>query len=149
MQPEDILIVCDDLDLPVGRVRLRTKGSAGGHNGLENVLHYLHTDQIPRLRIGIGRPTNKRMDPIDYVLGVPTSDERILLDAGEDRAVEAIEMVVRQGYATTMNVVNTDPEAEQRAAEKRQSRKERQEQARLRREAALKELEAAEEINQA
>jgi len=80
---------------------------------------------------------------------VPTSDERILLDAGEDRAVEAIEMVVRQGYATTMNVVNTDPEAEQRAAEKRLRQKERQEQARLRREAALKEQEAAEEINQA
>lgn len=149
VQPEDMLVICDDLDLPVGRMRLRTKGSAGGQNGLDNILHYLHTDMIPRLRVGIGRPTHTRMDPIDYVLGVPTSDERILLEAGEDRAVEAIKMVVTQGFATTMNVVNADPEAEQRAAEKRQRQKERQEQARLRREAALQvqgEAEA-EEIN--
>jgi len=93
------------------------------------------------------------MDPIDYVLGVPTSDERILLESGEDRAVEAIQAVVTQGFATTMNVVNADPEAEQRAAEKRQRQKERQEQARLRREAAqreaaLREQEAVEESSQ-
>jgi len=153
VQPEDILVICDDLDLPVGRVRLRTKGSAGGQNGLDNILHYLHTDMVPRLRVGIGRPTNTRMDPIDYVLGVPTSDERILLEAGEDRALEAIQAVVTQGFATTMNVVNADPEAEQKAAEKRQRQKERQEQARLRRDAAqqmaaLKEQEAVEESSQ-
>src|SRR5579863_1740072 len=71
LQPEDIVVVCDDLDLPVGKVRLRTKGSAGGQKGLDNIILHLHTDVFPRLRVGIGRPTNSRMDTIDYVLGVP------------------------------------------------------------------------------
>ncbi len=137
--PEDILVIYDDLDLPVGKVRLRSKGSAGGHNGLEDVLHHLHTDAIPRLRVGIGRPTNKRMDTMNYVLSIPPGDERIQLDTGEDRAVEAIPMVITQGIATTMNVINADPEAAQKAAEKRCLQKERQEQARLRREAAQRE----------
>jgi len=149
VQPEDMLVVSDDLDLPTGKVRLRTRGSAGGQNGLKNILSHLHTDQIPRLRVGIGRPTNNRMDPKDHVLSVPSGDERILLAAGEERAVEAIEMVIRQGFATTMNIVNADPEAEQKAAEKRQRQKERQQEARLRREAALKEQDAVEGINQA
>jgi peptidyl-tRNA hydrolase, PTH1 family len=139
-QPEDILVICDDLDLPTGKVRLRTSGSAGGQKGMKNILQHLHTDQIPRLRVGIGRPTNTRMDGKDYVLSVPSGDERILLDAGEERAVEAVRMVITQGFATTMNVFNADPEAvekaAERAAEKRQRQKERQEEARLRREAS-------------
>jgi peptidyl-tRNA hydrolase, PTH1 family len=134
VQPEDIVVVCDDLDLPVGKVRLRTRGSAGGQKGLDNIILQLHTDMFPRLRVGIGRPTNSRMDAIDYVLGTPTGDERILLATGEDRAVEAIELLIRQGTATTMNIINADPESEQKAAEKRQRQKERQQQARLKRE---------------
>ena len=131
VQPEDIVVVCDDLDLPVGKVRLRTKGSSGGQKGLDNIILHLHTNIFPRLRVGIGRPSNSHMDTVDYVLGVPTGDERILLDMGENRAVEAIELLIRQGVATTMNVINADPESEQKAAEKRQHQKERQEQARL------------------
>jgi len=141
VQPEDILVIYDDLDLPTGKIRLRSKGSAGGHNGLESIIRHLHTDQFPRLRVGIGRPTNKRMDGVDYVLGMPPGDERILLDIGEDRAVEAVEMVIAQGIDETMNLVNADPEARQKAAEKQQRQKERQEQARLRREAAQEEQE--------
>lgn len=151
-QPEDILVICDDLDLPTGKVRLRTSGSAGGQKGMKNILLHLHTDQIPRLRVGIGRSTNTRMDGKDYVLSVPSGDERILLDAGEERAVEAARMVITQGFATTMNVFNADPEAVEKAAEKRQrqkerqeearqKQKERQEEARLQREAALNEQE--------
>ncbi|GAC1656905.1 MAG: aminoacyl-tRNA hydrolase [Ktedonobacteraceae bacterium] len=142
LQAEDILVVCDDLDLPVGKVRLRTAGSAGGHNGLDNIIAHLHTNKFPRLRVGIGRPINTRKDPISYVLGVPTHDERILLETGEDRAVEGIRLAITQGLATTMNVVNADPEAEQKAAEKRRLQKERQEQARLKREAELRERDA-------
>ena len=141
LRPEDIFVICDDLDLPVGKVRLRTKGSAGGQKGLDNIIHHLHTNEFPRLRVGIGRPTNNRVDPIGYVLGVPSGDERILLETGEERAVEALQQAIMQGLATTMNMVNADPEAEQLAAEKRQRQKERQEQARLRRETALKEQE--------
>jgi hypothetical protein len=80
-------------------------------------------------------------------LGVPSGDERILLDTGEDRAVEAIEMVLTQGLAPAMNIFNADPEAEQKAAEKRRQQKERQEQARLHKEAEQKEQK--EQINPA
>lgn len=136
LQPEDILVVYDELDLPLGKVRLRGNGSGGGHHGLENIIDHLHTNQFPRLRIGIGRPSNNHKSGIDYVLGIPLGDERIQLEIAEDRAVEAIPMVITQGLGTTMNVVNMDPEDEQKAAEKRQRQKERQEEARRRREAA-------------
>ncbi len=137
--PEDILVVYDELDLPVGKVRLRPRGSAAGHNGMESIIRYLHTNQFPRLRVGIGHPTNSRIDGAGHVLSMPKSDERISLDAGEDRAVEAVQMVIAEGVEKTMNVVNTDPEAQQKAAEKQQRQKERREQARLRQEAAQEE----------
>jgi peptidyl-tRNA hydrolase, PTH1 family len=141
LQPKDILVVYDELDLPVGKVRLRAGGSGGGHHGLEDIIHHLHTNQFPRLRIGIGRPPRNYKSGIDYVLGIPSGDERIQLEIGEDRAVEAIPILITQGLDAAMNVVNTDPEAEQRAAEKRQRQKERQEEARRRREAQEQEQE--------
>jgi len=140
VQPEDVLVIYDELDLPVGKVRLRSQGSAAGHNGLESIIRYLHTNQFPRLRVGIGRPSKQRIDGADYVLGTPPGDERILLATGEDRAVEAVEIWIAQGIDATMNLVNADPEAQQKALEKQQRQKERQEH--LRREAALKEQEA-------
>ncbi len=141
LSPEDVLVVYDDLDLPVGKIRLRSNGSAAGHNGLSNIIQHLHTNQIPRLRIGIGRPTNSHMDTIDYVLGTPTSDERLLLENGETRTIEAIQLVLRQGIATTMNLINVDPEAQQKADEKRRLQKQRREQERLQRDAAQHEQE--------
>jgi len=131
----DLLVVCDDLDLPVGKVRLRPKGSSGGQKGLESIIHHLHTDDFPRLRIGIGRPMHSRGDPISYVLGNPGGDERILLQTGEEKAAEAIPLFITQGLETAMNVVNLDPEAAQRAEERRKQQQERREQERLRREA--------------
>ena len=141
-QPEDVLVVYDELDLPVGRVRLRSDGRAGGHNGLDSVIRYLHTNRFPRLRIGIGRPSNNRMETIDYVLGVPAGDERIELATGEDRALEAIPLIIRQGIATTMNLINADPEAQKKAEERRRLQLERREQERLRKEAEKRELES-------
>ncbi len=139
VQPEDILVVYDELDLPVGRVRLRSDGSAGGHNGLGSVIRHLHTNRFPRLRVGIGRPSNTRLETIDYVLGVPSGDERIELATGEDRALEAIPLIIRQGIATTMNLINADPEAQKKAEERRRQQLERREQERLRREAQKRE----------
>jgi peptidyl-tRNA hydrolase, PTH1 family len=135
VQPEDVLIVYDELDLPVGRVRLRSDGSAGGHNGLASVIRHLHTNRFPRLRVGIGRPSNTRMETIDYVLGVPAGDERIELATGEDRALDAIPLIIRQGIATTMNLINADPEAQKKAEERRRLQLEKREQERLRKEA--------------
>ena len=131
LQPADLLVVCDDLDLPVGKIRLRANGSAGGHNGVDSIIHHLHTNQFPRLRIGIGRP---RGEGIDHVLGIPPKDERLVLETEEERAVDAILMALTQGIATTMNIVNADPEALQRAEERRRLQQQRREQERLRRE---------------
>jgi peptidyl-tRNA hydrolase, PTH1 family len=133
VQPEDVLVVYDELDLPVGRLRLRSNGTAGGHNGLSSIIRYLHTNQFPRLRVGIGRPTNSHMQTVDYVLGVPIGDERILLTTAEDQAVEFTPLILSQGIATTMNLINADPEAQQKAEEKRRLQQERREQERLRR----------------
>src|SRR5215467_4879750 len=135
IQPEDVLVVYDELDLPIGKIRLRAKGSAAGHNGLRDIIHHLHTSNFPRLRIGIGRSAKSYIKGKDHVLGVPTHDERELLEIGEDRAVDAIEMVIRQGISSTMNVVNTDPEeAARKEAERIQRLQARQEQARLKQE---------------
>lgn len=120
LSPQDILVVCDDLDLPVGRLRLRARGSTGGHNGLESIVHHLHSDQFPRLRVGIGRPANQRMSVIDYVLGTPPAAERSQLERAEDEAVAAIELVLTRGLETAMSLVNSDPEARQRKEEQRQ-----------------------------
>ncbi len=140
IQPEDVLIVYDELDLPVGKVRLKAKGRAAGHNGLRDIIHYLHTTDFPRLRIGIGRSANTHIKGEDHVLGVPAHDERILLEIGEDRAVEAIELVIRQGISSTMNIVNTDPEeAARKEAERLRRLQERQEKARLKQEAMQQE----------
>ncbi len=140
--PEDVLVIYDELDLPVGKIRLRARGSAAGHNGLDDIIRHLHTNAFPRLRVGIGRPGNSHMKGRDYVLGTPRIDERILLETGEDRAVDAVQLVITQGIVTAMNLVNADPEeAERKAAEKLQRQKERQERARLKREAAQTEQE--------
>ena len=135
LQPEDVLVVYDELDLPVGKIRLRSGGSAAGHNGMQNIIRHLHTNTFPRLRVGIGHPTNSHMQGKDHVLGTPPLDERILLEQSEDRAVEAIELAITQGIATTMNLVNADPEEAKRKEEGRQRKlRERQERERLKRE---------------
>ena len=141
LQPEDVLVVYDELDLPAGKIRLRARGSAAGHHGLEDIIHHLHTNAFPRLRVGIGHPTSNRVNGRDHVLSIPPNDERILLEAGEDRAVDAIQLAITQGTSATMNLVNADPEEAERKAEKLRRQKERQEQARLKQEAAQREQE--------
>jgi PTH1 family peptidyl-tRNA hydrolase len=143
LQPEDLLIIYDELDLPPGKLRLRANGSGAGHNGLRSIVHHLHTQQIPRLRIGIGRPLNHRVENINHVLGVPPGDERIILSTAEDRAVEAIPLILRQGIHAAMNSINADPEAE-RKAEERRLQQEQRKQERLRR---LQEEQQAREQN--
>lgn len=124
LQPEDLLVIYDDLDLPTGKVRLRAKGSAGGHNGLDNIIRHLHTNQFPRLRIGIGRPTNHRVETINYVLGIPPAEERTLLEIAEQRATEAVSMIIQKGLAMAMNSINLDPEEQKKLEEKRRQKQE-------------------------
>ena len=146
VSPEDMLVVHDELDLPVGKIRLRARGSAAGHNGLRDIIAHLHTDQFPRLRVGIGHPKSSRIQGRDHVLSAPSGDERFLLETGEDRAVDAVEMAITQGLERAMNVANTDPEeAARKEAERLRRLKEREERERLRREAAQQQAEQAEQ----
>jgi PTH1 family peptidyl-tRNA hydrolase len=125
LQPKDLLVVCDDLDLPVGKIRLRASGSAGGHNGVDSIIHHLHTNQFPRLRIGIGRPAHQRQQTINYVLGVPPLEEHILLEKAEEQVVEYIPLAIGPDLNAAMNVINTDPQAQRRAEERRRLQQER------------------------
>jgi peptidyl-tRNA hydrolase (EC 3.1.1.29) len=82
--PESVLIVYDDMDLPIGKIRMRLSGSAGGHNGMKSAIAHLGTDKFPRLRIGIGKPQNevsqKEKDTISFVLGKFSLEETQLLE---------------------------------------------------------------------
>lgn len=111
--PAQILVVYDDLDLPLGRLRLRPEGGAGGHKGMRSIIERLGTQAFPRLRLGIDRPPGK-MDPADYVLEPFTEQERVLAMEGIQAAVPAIECWLTAGVAVAMGRFNqpagTDPE---------------------------------------
>lgn len=100
---DEILIVLDDLDLPFGTLRLRERGSAGGHNGLSSVIRQLGTNEIPRLRIGIGRG---KSPAIAQVLSRFSPDEQAALPGVVDDAAEACAIWVREGAVTAMNKIN-------------------------------------------
>lgn len=110
----EMLVVCDHLDLPTGKVRIRRDGSGGGQKGVADIIAKTRTDNFPRVRIGIGRPAHRGEPTRDpehvaaWVLGDPTPDERRLLDAGADRAVEAIECAITDGVEAAMNRYNRD-----------------------------------------
>lgn len=108
LDPERLLVVYDEMDLPFGRLRLRDQGSSGGHRGMGSVVDQLRTNAICRLRIGVGRPP-PGLDPIDYVLLSFTSDELARLPDIFDRAIAGIEVLVAEGVTSAMNVVNLDP----------------------------------------
>jgi PTH1 family peptidyl-tRNA hydrolase len=103
--PHDLVVVYDELDLPLGRVRLRQEGSAGGHNGMKDVIQALGTQQFARLRLGIGRPPGNE-DSADFVLSPFKPDERPVVEAMLDAAVAALEHLLRQGIESAMNEAN-------------------------------------------
>jgi PTH1 family peptidyl-tRNA hydrolase len=107
----DLIVIGDDLNLKVGQLRLRASGSAGGQKGLQSILSCLSSNEICRLRIGIGRPVSE-MDAADYVLGRFRKDEIDLMDAATRRAASAVETWAAEGIAAAMNRYNGDGEVE-------------------------------------
>src|SRR5437660_1820464 len=105
VEHQDILIVCDDFSLPLAKLRLRSKGSAGGQKGLEDILRRLATEDIPRLRIGIGIPPAER-DAAAYVLSRFMKDEQPIIAEALDRATEAVAAWAEIGLAAAMNKYN-------------------------------------------
>lgn len=117
IEPADILIVCDDMNLPLGTLRTRGAGSAGGQNGLAHVLEQLGTQAVPRLRVGIGRPPGS-WDPVDYVLGKFAASEWPLACIAAKEAADAVECWVRDGLAACMNRFNRTPEDPKKKTDK-------------------------------
>ena len=104
--PEEVIIICDDINLDTGRIRIRKKGSAGGHNGLKNIIAHLGTEEFPRIRVGAGeKPEN--WDQVDFVLGRFPKDEEPVIREALLNVVAAVETWVIDGIDTAMNRYNT------------------------------------------
>ncbi len=102
--PEDVIVVVDDIALPVGSLRLRVKGSSGGHNGLASIEHHLYSRDYPRIRIGVGSARPGGM--VDHVLGKFSRSERAFVDEAIERAAYAIEFALRDSFENAMNRFN-------------------------------------------
>ena len=100
---QDVIIVFDDMALPVGTIRMRLSGSSGGQKGMQNIIDMLGTEEIKRIRIGIGEP---EYDSVDYVLSRPSKDEQVLLDQAINNAVEALKETLKTSFDRAMSKFN-------------------------------------------
>ena len=100
---EDVIVVFDDMALPVGQIRLRKSGSSGGQKGMQNIIDLLHTSEIKRIRVGIGQPS---YDVVDYVLGKPLKEEMPLIEDAIIRAVEALKEAMNSNFEKAMSQFN-------------------------------------------
>ncbi len=101
-----IIIIYDDVSLPVGKMRIRPKGSAGGHNGMKSIIYQLNSEEFPRIRIGIGSPENPEFDLADYVLGKFTKDEVKELVEIAINTAEAVGEIIKNGLEKAMTKFN-------------------------------------------
>lgn len=108
---EELIVVSDDVSLETGGIRIRKKGSAGGHNGLKNIILHLGTENFKRIRMGVGEKP-KDWDLVDYVLGHFSGQERQMMDQGIEDAVEAVEIMVTDGADKAMNTFNRKKKSE-------------------------------------
>lgn len=106
MKPENIIVICDDISLPTGKLRIRKNGSAGGHNGLKSIEAFLDSQNYPRLKIGVGDRADKREDLKDWVLGKFTQEDRKLINECEDDACEACSLIIKGRTDEAMNKYN-------------------------------------------
>ena len=104
-EEQELLVIYDDVSLDVGQLRIRRKGSAGGHNGIKDIIRHLGTDVFPRIKIGVGEKP-KGYDLADYVLGHFSREEREMMEEGHQKAAEAVEMILTGELDEAMNVFN-------------------------------------------
>ena len=112
IDPEELIVIYDDIDIPTGTFRIRKKGSAGTHNGMRSVVYQLQTDQFPRIRVGIG--TSGNADWKDFVTGKISGGEAKLLSETVRTAAESIDCIIESGIDTAMNRYNTGKKKEPR-----------------------------------
>ncbi len=106
IKAENIIVVSDEVSLPIGKLRIRQKGSAGGHNGLKNIIQQLGTDQFPRIRMGVGAPPHPDYDMADWVLSTFKNQDAADMAESAKRAAEAVECYITQGAQKAMNLYN-------------------------------------------
>lgn len=106
IDPSHIIVLSDDISLPVGRIRVRAKGSAGGQNGLKNIIYHLNSDQFPRVKIGVGAKPHPDYDLADWVLSRFTADEQESINHAAERAMQAAEEIVKNGPASAAQLFN-------------------------------------------
>ena len=104
--PERGLVISDDVSLPVGKLRIRKSGSAGGHNGLKNIIQHLGTDQFPRVKVGVGEKPHPDYDMADWVLSKFTGEDLKTITAAVGRAADAVECLIKDGPDKAMNKFN-------------------------------------------
>ena len=105
--PSDhVLVIYDDVSLPLGKLRIRDKGSAGGHNGIKNIIAHLGTDVFPRVKVGVGAPSHPDYDMVDWVIGSFSAQERKIVDEALDRALDAAECIISRGVTEAQNRFN-------------------------------------------
>ena len=100
---DHVLVIYDDVSLPVGKLRVRPTGSAGGHNGIKNIIAHLGTDKFPRVKVGVGAPEH---DIVDWVIGSFSAQERKVIDALLDRVIDAAECIITDGVMSAQNRYN-------------------------------------------
>ncbi|MFI5359789.1 MAG: aminoacyl-tRNA hydrolase [Halanaerobiales bacterium] len=105
IEREKLIVIYDDLDLPTGKLRIKEKGSSGGHNGVASIIESLGTREIPRIRIGIGSPPED-FSVIDYVLGRFTAEEMTVIEETLSKISSVVEEIIANGYQTAMNKYN-------------------------------------------
>ena len=103
---DHVLVIYDDVSLPVGKLRVRPTGSAGGHNGIKNIIAHLGTQDFPRVKIGTGAPAGGGADMIDWVIGEPSKAEKKVLLESFERAIDAAACIIEYGYQKAMNDFN-------------------------------------------
>ncbi|MCM1121983.1 MAG: aminoacyl-tRNA hydrolase [Eubacterium sp.] len=105
-EKRELIVISDDVSLDIGQIRIRKKGSAGGHNGLKNIILHLGHDEFQRIKMGVGeKPAG--YDLVDYVLGHFTKEEREIMDESVRRAADAVEVMIAEGADAAMNLYNS------------------------------------------
>ena len=101
---DHVLVVSDDISLPIGGIRIRTKGSAGGHNGLKNIISVLGTEEFPRIRLGVGAPPHPNYEMMDWVLSAFKDQDAVDMADSVSRAADAVECFITEGAEKSMNL---------------------------------------------
>ena len=104
--PQNIIVINDDISLDTGRIRVRAKGSAGGHNGLKSIIYRLQSDEFPRVKMGVGAPKHEDYDLADFVLGRFTKEEIPVMEQAIIKAETAVREIIENGVQSAMNKCN-------------------------------------------